>query len=233
MINVKHVFRMKHLSVIYHINKRLFVSHSSSKLMKEKMLLFHTSHTLRRNIQLSSKLAIKSKMFFFQNPFRWLNVRLDLYTLREKWDPSFTLPEFIIGAKQAVCTVINLASEKKFDALKGLIEQTVLQKIVNDIINQMKEKSIQNLILNPEDIQVVIPYEVNLSSIGEKNYCDIDMLFIAHKFDISRMKSNDERIFIILEIKMKLNRDYSKGALPSWIVTNLKLNIKTLDLLSS
>ncbi|XP_067124343.1 uncharacterized protein [Centruroides vittatus] len=206
-MNFNRILKLRQSDLSYLVTKRTFTFHQYNEFTGKgkklfKLSLMDSTGMCKRNLQVCSVLAAKSKMFFFQSPFRWLSVRLDLFIFKTKWDPSFSLSEFIIGAKQAACTVINLTSQKNFDDLKGLIEQSAFHKVTDDIINQMKEKSVEKLILNPEDIQVAIPYEVKLSSIGENNYCDIETVFIAHKFD-SMLDQSNEGVILVLDIKTK------------------------------
>ncbi|XP_023210120.1 uncharacterized protein LOC111613055 [Centruroides sculpturatus] len=128
-MNFNRILKLKQSDLSYLVTKRTLTFHQCNEFTGKgkkllKVSLMDSTCMCKRNLQVCSVLAAKSKMLFFQSPFRWLSVRLDLFSLKTKWDPSFSLSEFILGAKQAACTVINLTSQKNFDDLKGLIEQS-------------------------------------------------------------------------------------------------------------
>ncbi|XP_013783820.1 uncharacterized protein LOC106467973 isoform X2 [Limulus polyphemus] len=170
----------------------------------------------------SSENISNTKLFYIQNPFKWLSTRLDVLLLQAQWDPHFSLNDFMRGAKQAVCTVLTYVVHNENEELIGLIEPKALQDLINDISLKFEHKRGDSLILHPDDIKVSAVQNVRLQTIAEKKYCDIDVGIVALK-EKEKVWTEAGLHILMLEILARFYRDYTEGTLPNWTISKLEI----------
>lgn len=164
--------------------------------------------------------ASNIKLFYIQNPFKWLSTRLDVFLLQARWDPHFSLNDFIKGAKQAVCTVLTHAVQNENEDLIGLIQPKALKDLINDISLRFEHKRGISLILHPDDIKIAEVKNVRLQTIAEKKYCDIDVGIVAVR---EKVWTEAGLHICMLEILARFYREYTEGTLPNWNISKLEI----------
>ncbi|XP_042863356.1 m-AAA protease-interacting protein 1, mitochondrial-like isoform X1 [Penaeus japonicus] len=170
----------------------------------------------------------KMKVMYIPNPFKWLNNRMDIANLKRDFDPNFNEEDFKVGAKQAVCTVTELVHKREWGDLKGLITQKMIDKLRK---TKWTADQIHNLVLSPDNVQVVQFNDIKLQSIVAdsehgtserpcyRKYCDIDVIVIGTCIPYNQEKHS----IILLEYFARFHREYTEGKLPEWTITNFKL----------
>ncbi|CAL4182969.1 unnamed protein product, partial [Meganyctiphanes norvegica] len=78
---------------------------------------------------------------------------------------------------------------------------------------------INNTVITPDDVQVTQLNNVNLQTIVENRYCDIDIGVIA----VRQPYNPEKHAIIMLEYHARFHRNYSEGQLPEWTVTRISL----------
>ncbi|KAK3862281.1 hypothetical protein Pcinc_031839 [Petrolisthes cinctipes] len=174
-----------------------------------------TIRTLHTSLQNNSPIR-KAKFFYIPNPFMWLHNRMELAALKRDWDPAFDLTSFKYGVIQAVCTVSELASQREWGDLCGLLTRGAINKLRS---NKWSFDEEQNLVLSPDNIQMVHISKVSLQNIVDQKYCDIDMIVLG----VRAPHNTDKHSLVILEFYARFHREYTKHKLPDWTITTFEL----------
>ncbi|XP_063599863.1 m-AAA protease-interacting protein 1, mitochondrial-like isoform X2 [Penaeus indicus] len=178
-----------------------------------------TSHYIHSTPWLSSggdPPPSKMRVMYIPNPLKWLNNRIEIANLKRDFDPNFSEEDFKVGAKQGVCTVSELIHKREWGDLTGLVTQKVIDKLRK---TKWTTDQIHNLVLSPDHVQVVQLNNINLQTIVDRKYCDIDVIVIGTRIPYNLEKHS----VILLEYFARFHREYTEGKLPEWTITKFKL----------
>ncbi|XP_065585104.1 m-AAA protease-interacting protein 1, mitochondrial-like [Artemia franciscana] len=168
------------------------------------------------------KFANKYPVFLFQNPFEWISVKLDAKLLQNKWDKEFNIELFKEGSKQALAAVTQYIKKNDLNELTGLLTREALNKFKEEV-SKWDSRAIEGLPLQTEDIQGIRIRKIDLQTIVEKRYCDIDVITVSIK--------EVQEALLLYDIRMRFHREYSEGKLPEWTLTKFVLeSFKRYDL---
>jgi len=185
---------------------------SSSNLVFETRTI-HTTSSLQQN----GKKLSKMKVLYVPNPFRWIFNTLELSKLKHEWDPKFNTEEFKFGATQGICTISDLFHRREWGELRGLLTQAAIDALRTDKTTDIDQ--VNNTVITPDDVQVTQLNNVNLQTIVDNKYCDIDIGIIA----VRQPYNPDKHAIIMLEYAARFHRNYTEGQLPEWTVTRFSL----------
>ncbi|XP_050715526.1 uncharacterized protein LOC126998145 [Eriocheir sinensis] len=176
----------------------------------------HTgSNLFQRKVGKPSTSSVK--VLYVPNPLRWLHNRMELATLKAKWDPSFDLQAFKFGAIQAICTVTDLMSQREWGELCGLLTQSAIDKLRS---TKWTYDQTHNLVMCPDNVQSAVIKDVRMHTIVDEKYCDIEVLLIG-----AREPYNvDKHSLILIEYLARFNRNFGEGRLPDWTITMFRLH---------
>lgn len=170
----------------------------------------HTTSSVQRRAKL--------KVMYIPNPFRWIFNNLQIGKLKQEWDPKFDIEDFKFGATQAICTITDLVHRREWGELRGLLTQTAIDAMRTEKSSNIDQ--INNTVIIPDDVQITQLNNVNLQTIVDTKYCDIDVGIIA----VRQPYNPDKHEMIMLEYAARFHRNYSEGQLPDWTVTRFSLN---------
>ncbi|KAJ2946936.1 hypothetical protein O0L34_g16280 [Tuta absoluta] len=159
------------------------------------------------------------KLVLVQNPFTWLMIKLDFGILRTLWDPSFAEKDFKFGTKQAISRVTQVISDGEFSELNGLLTKAARLSLMRELDRNWGEKQRSLLALKRDDIQISSPRKVHFIRIADKKFCDVDMAFLALKWE--PINSIDALIFA--EIFARFHREYTPHSIPEWTIAYFKV----------
>ena len=110
-----------------------------------------------------------------QGPIGWLTKTINLWLLASFFDHNFEEEEFLDGAKQALCTVSSLVSQRTFSDMVGLVADSVIEIIRENVKTQDPGPAIA-----PSDILIAKIKQVGLGYIeGGKKQIHIDVAFVC------------------------------------------------------
>ncbi|XP_068208996.1 uncharacterized protein [Palaemon carinicauda] len=175
----------------------------------------HTSAAKQNSEQTPD--PMRMRVISIPNPFKWLHNQFEIASLKREWDPNFFIEDFKYGVKQALCTSTELISRREWGELRGLLSQKAITRIRG---TQWSNDQVNNLILEPKNIQVTQIDNVSLQTIVDRKYCDIDVTFIGTRAPYNP----DKHSLIVLEYFARFHREYTDYVLPEWTITVLNLN---------
>jgi len=184
---------------------------SSSKVFDNKRS-FHTSSKLNRNDQDLRKVRI----FHFQNPFTLLNIHMKLREVQQYWDPGFNKEEFLTGAKYAVAAITQNLEDGDWQNLRGLLTRKEFKRLQKEVETEWSDVMRQNVTLQVDQIDKILISGVRTQQIVQNKYCDIDVLVMG-------VKDQNTKLPLVLEMEVRLHREYTEGCLPDWMVTRFKV----------
>ncbi|KAJ8925492.1 hypothetical protein NQ315_009330 [Exocentrus adspersus] len=166
---------------------------------------------------LHTKVPKTPDLIYVPHFFRWLKTKFRLKVLQKVWDPEFTEGSFIYGTSRAICRITEIIHENKPEELKGLLTTSAYIKLKDDIATKLSKA--QKLIINirPEDIKILVPMAVTLNRDGEQKHARIGMRILALKWI---QQSNGALRLVLVALQTEFLRDYSRGALPDWIISS-------------
>lgn len=180
----------------------------------------------QRNFSISAKMLNErgqkptAKVVYVQSPFTWLDNKFKFYALKTRWDPNFDLNEFQYGTRQAISTVTTLISTGDYSSLHGLLSKKAIEKVQQEV--QLWNSSKQSGIgLSFDDICVNSVRKVDLQVIVDHLHCDIDVALVGIKRLSGNTRDGKDVQFLILELIARFHREYTRGVLPEWTITNL------------
>jgi len=155
------------------------------------------------------------------SPISWLRMKFKLRQLR-KWDPNFSLDEFVGGTKQAIGIITDLVAKGDFKRLEGLLTKEAIENL-KTISSRWDYQTLQTFVVGSGSRLAAAPKQIVLRMSRDKRVCAIDVLFVTLK-RASLVKQEDKTKLraVLVEIMVRFFRDYSEGAPPEWTVMKLK-----------
>lgn len=199
-----------------------YCNHQSTKrnlIFKTQFLIHHLRHS-------STWKAPKTpELIYVPHILRWLKTKLKFKYLQNRWDPEFSEGGFIYGTTHAICKVTEIISKNTTNDLNYLLTRTAKEKLLDDIrsLTPIQRKIIK---LKPEDIKILVPLSVNITTNGVERRCSIDLRTVALRwFEMTGFLR-----LVLVALQSEFYRDYTKGSAPEWTIN--KFDILECTLLS-
>lgn len=176
------------------------------------------------------------------NPLLWLRSRVYYFLIRSYFDREFSIQEFSQGARQAFSIVSKLLSQCKFDALKELVVDEVLQGL-KEKCSALPESHKRALAAESDEIMYLTPGDVGIyyDDNGRKFVSILMRFWYLTSANLPEESSDGTKVFQIvlgddnakdskrlLTANYEFRREFTKGAEPDWIITRIE-HSKLLD----
>ncbi|XP_037542190.1 m-AAA protease-interacting protein 1, mitochondrial [Nematolebias whitei] len=177
----------------------------------------------------------KTKIFelSFMNPIRWLRTRINCFLIRIYFDKEFSVEEFTEGATQAFSHVSGLLSRCQFEALEGLVDEDLIEKLAGKCCF-LSSSHKEALSANPDDILFMILRDVRIFYDNERKFVRILMHFwyvtsawLPGEIEFPRSKffkrdDENETTERILEAIYEFQKEFTQGAPSDWTITRIE-----------
>lgn len=155
--------------------------------------------------------------FTLQNPVTLVKNWLQLRELRQ-WDPSIEQGQLLEGARHAAAAISHKLADGTWQELRGLLSKKEHRRLQREVETEWSDLQRRLVRLEPEDILHVLLKEIRLQTIVQKKYCDVDLLLVGVR------KEPDTPV--LLQVSLRLHREYTDGCLPDWLVTKFSVTFK-------
>ncbi|XP_067001256.1 uncharacterized protein [Anabrus simplex] len=150
------------------------------------------------------------------------------------FDPEFSLPDFIFGAKQALEYVSGCLSRGDYDSLKGLVAEEALEEVKRNI-STFSIQQRQMLDITKDDIYFSFPYQIgvmfNDDDKNQQRFVEITMVYhtlrglkqlreqgTSSPVNMGTMAEYRDKIIIC---NYRFVREFTKGVESHWTVNVL------------
>ncbi|KAJ8946696.1 hypothetical protein NQ318_006953 [Aromia moschata] len=122
------------------------------------------------------------ELIYIPHLTRWLKTKFQLRKLQKTWDPEFSEGVFIYGTTKAVCRITEIIHQNKPGELEGLLTTSAKIKLTDDMTNKLTKTQKKIIKIKPEDIKILVPTTVHLTTDGDKKNCRVGMRILALKW---------------------------------------------------
>jgi hypothetical protein len=150
--------------------------------------------------------------FLFQvpNPVTAIKNKFFTNAVRRKVDPSFSLEEFVIGAKQAVYILAELISSRNYDSMKEFLEPKAIENVKEVVASWTDEQ--QNFI-QPDKIHIATPNIRDFFSHGQTHVLLIDVVSVGQK------KHQDHSYLLVFSLRF--SRTFGFDFASDWSISSV------------
>lgn len=159
-------------------------------------------------------------LIYVPHVFRWLKSKLRFKYLKRIWDPEFSEGAFIYGSTKAVCRITEIISSGKLQDLEGLMTVSARLRLQDDITYRLNKIQRKLIMLKPDDIKILIPITVNLTSEGAGRMCRVNLRILGLKWH--EVTSENYKL-VLVALQSEFSRDYSEAAPPEWIISQFSI----------
>ncbi|XP_056142625.1 m-AAA protease-interacting protein 1, mitochondrial [Lampris incognitus] len=166
------------------------------------------------------------------DPITWIYCKVTMYLIEVCFEPGITSVDFDRGVKQALVHISNIMSCGRFDELRGIMSNEVLEYIKKNC-NSLNVVQRQQLAISADDILFMLPEDVSviIDQHGRK-FCFVVMRF----WFLSTFKGPDDpegtKIFSItptddstpkkiVTAVYEFQRELTRGSSQDWKVTHV------------
>jgi len=175
----------------------------------------HTSPTMFDKDK-QQEVSKKVKVFHLQNPFTWLQIFIKFNEVKQRWDPSLNQREFLEGAVHAVHAVTDKVEGGQWQELRGLLSRKEFKRLRKEVETEWSDVMRRNVRLEVDQVVKAVITGITTQQIVENKYCDIDVRLVG-------VKEDQDKAPIVVNVQMRLHREYTEGCLPDWMVTRFKI----------
>nr|CAI5824485.1 unnamed protein product [Callosobruchus analis] len=164
----------------------------------------------------NTKLPKTPDLIYIPHLLRWLKTKFQFKYLQKKWDPEFTEGAFIYGSTKAVCRITEIISENKPEELDDLLTTAARVKLKHDMRTRLTKVQRAIIRLKPEDIKILVPMTVSLSSDARQKDCKVSMRILALKWI---QQPNGVLRLVLVALQTEFLRNYNPGASQDWTIS--------------
>jgi len=179
---------------------------------------FHTSPLLLdKDNDKEMEVKKKVKIFHFQNPLKWLQIHVKFNEVKQRWDPSLEKEEFLVGVKYAVQAITSKIMAGEWQELRGLLSRKEFKRLQREVETEWSDVMRQNVGIDVDQMEKVLITGITTQQIVDHKYCDIDVTIVG-------VKEQDDNIPHVMQVQVRMHREYTDGCLPDWMVTRFRIN---------
>nr|CAH7719957.1 unnamed protein product [Callosobruchus chinensis] len=164
----------------------------------------------------NTKLPKTPDLIYIPHILRWLKTKFQFKYLQKKWDPEFTEGAFIYGSTKAVCRITEIISENKPEELDDLLTTAARVKLKQDMRTRLTKAQRAIIRLKPEDIKILVPLTVSMSTDERQKDCKVSMRILALKWI---QQSNGALRLVLVALQTEFLRNYDQGASHDWTIS--------------
>jgi len=176
---------------------------------------FHTTSCLRQGRDEGLRTR-KIKIFHIQNPLTWLKIFLKFREIKQQWDPHLDQEDFTEGAKYAVEAITSKLEQGEWKELRGLLSRKEFKRLRKEVETEWSDVMRQNVSLEVDQMVKVLITDIRTQQIVDNKFCDIDVMVMG-------VKEQERKTPLVMQLEVRLHREYTEGCLPDWVVTRFRL----------
>ncbi|CAH1966856.1 unnamed protein product [Acanthoscelides obtectus] len=164
----------------------------------------------------NTRLPKTPDLIYIPHVMRWLKTKFQFKYLQKKWDPDFTEGAFIYGSTKAVCRITEIIADDKPEQLDELLTTAARIKLELDMRTRLTKGQRAIIRLKPEDIKILVPMTVSMSSDERQKDCKVLMRVLALKWI---QQPNGALRLVLVALQTEFLRNYNEGASQDWTIS--------------